>query len=89
MIGIRLKKANLIARKRYKRKIWNVPEPGCLRKNNTVCSCEMCCNPRHCSFTPKKERPTIQERRSPDIEDFAQEMAEDRAELEGYFSERG
>ena len=70
MIGNRLRKANLIAKKRFKRKFWNVPEPGCLRKNNTVCSCEMCRNPRRCSFTPKKERPTIQERRAPTIKSF-------------------
>jgi len=64
MIGSRLRKANLIAKRRFRRKIWNVPEPGCLRKNNTTCSCEMCCNPRRSKWTPKTKKPTIQERRA-------------------------
>ena len=68
--GIRLRKANLIAKKRYKRGIWNVPEFGCLRKNNTVCSCQGCRNERTSILTPKHKRPTVQERRSPNINDF-------------------
>ena len=70
MLGHRIHKANLIAKKRYNRRFWNVPEPGYLRKNNTVCSCNMCCNPRHSSLTPKKERPTIQERRARTIKSY-------------------
>ena len=63
MIGRRLRTANKIAKKRYKRKVWNVPEFGCLRKNNTVCSCQMCCNPRRCGWSSGKERLTVQERK--------------------------
>lgn len=70
MIGNRLKKANLIAKKRSRREFWHSPEPGSLRKNNTVCSCEMCCNPRHCGWSSGKEKLTVQERRSPTVEDF-------------------
>ena len=70
MIGKRLRKANLIAKKRFKRKFWNVNEPGYLRKNNTVCSCEMCKNERRSIFSKKTERSTPQERRAPNINDF-------------------
>ena len=73
MIGNRIKIANRIARKRFKRGIWGTCGVGDFRKNNTVCSCEMCRNPRRCSFTPKKGRPTAQERRSPTIESFDNE----------------
>jgi len=79
MIGIRLKRANLIAKKRYNRKIWSVPELGSLRKNNTVCSCEMCGNSRRCSYTPKNERPTVQERKAATIESFEEDtIAEEK-----------
>ena len=74
MIGKRLKIANVIAKKRHKRSICSAPEFGYMRKNNTVCSCEMCRNPRRCSFTPKREKPTIQERRSPTIASFDSDL---------------
>ncbi len=84
MLGYRIKKAKLKAKKRFK--IWypdydatdpawkNCPEDallGTLRKNSTVCSGECCRNPRRCTFTKVKERPTVQERRAPTIESFA------------------
>ncbi len=70
MIGKKLRKANLIAKRRFRRGFWKVPEPGCLRKNNTVCSCQMCRNERRSILTPKKYKTTAQERRAPDIKDF-------------------
>jgi len=63
MIGHRLRKANLIAKKRYKRGVWGSCEVGSLRKNNTVCSCEMCCNPRRCGWSSGTDKLSIQERR--------------------------
>ena len=65
MIGRRLRKANIIAEKRMNRGIWGVCGVGGLRKNNTVCSCQMCCNPRHCDWNPDKIKLTIQERKAP------------------------
>ena len=72
MIGKRLKKANLIAKRRFNRGIWGTCEEGSLRKNNTVCSCPWCCNPRNSILTKGKERLTIQERKAPTIKDFEQ-----------------
>jgi len=83
MLGHRIRQANLKAKKRFKKwypdydannPAWrNCPEDalfGSLRKTNVMCSCQMCRNPRHSTFTKKKERPTIQERKAPNIEDF-------------------
>jgi len=71
----RLRKANLLAKKRFKR--WysdlNVNQEdarfGKLRKTNTVCSCQMCRNPRHSVFYSEQEKLTRQERRAPQIQD--------------------
>ena len=41
----------------------DVKEVGMLAQHGKLCSCHMCCNPRRSEWTPKKERPTIQERR--------------------------
>lgn len=62
--GQRLSRANHIANKRAKRADgwWAYQHMGEFRKNNTVCSCQMCCNPRHCGWNKIKE--TIQERRA-------------------------
>lgn len=83
MLGHRIKKANLKSKKRFKKwypdydtndPAWrNCPEErlfGSLRKTNVTCSCEMCRNPRRCSFTKIKERPTVQERRAPTVESY-------------------
>ena len=83
MLGKRLEQANLIAKKRLKRQLnqgwFDSIFPikydfdkifGSLRKTGTPCSCEMCRNERHSSWTKKSERPTIQERRAPDVDDF-------------------
>lgn len=70
MIGHRLRKANLIAKKRFKRKIWNVIDIGVLRKNNTSCPCSDCRNERRSVLTPRHRRPTVQERRAANIDDF-------------------
>lgn len=86
MLGHRICKANLKAKQRFK--IWypdydrndpawrNCPKEflfGSLRKTNVKCSCQMCRNPRHSTFTPKHSRPTIQERRAPTVKDFENE----------------
>lgn len=64
MIGKRLRKANLLALKRQKRGVWVGDYPiGALRKNNTVCSCQMCRNPRHSVLTYGNEKLTVQKRR--------------------------
>ena len=83
MLGHRIRQANLKAKKRFKK--WypdydpNKPSWqrcskgnlfGSLRKTNVMCSCQMCRNPRHSTFSKKKERATIQERRAPNIKDF-------------------
>jgi len=71
----RLRKANLLAKKRFKWWYSDLDinqEParfGILRKTNTVCSCQMCRNPRHSVFYSEKEKLTRQERRAPQIED--------------------
>jgi len=47
--GLRRHHRNRIMVKRYKRVEqghWYVKKPGHLAKNNTVCSCSMCGNPR-------------------------------------------
>ena len=71
----RLRKANLLAKKRFQ---WwysdlDINEEyarlGILRKTNTVCSCQMCRNPRHSVFYSAKEKLTRQERRAPQVED--------------------
>jgi len=72
----RLRKANLLAKKRFKR--WysdlDINEEyarlGILRKTNTVCSCQMCRNPRHSVFYSEKEKLTRQERRAPQIQEI-------------------
>ena len=49
MIALRRHQRNRIILKRYekvKMGRWHVKEPGYLAKNNTVCSCWMCGNPR-------------------------------------------
>ncbi len=71
MRGPRMIEATKKAKRRFKRKIWNVPEQGCLRKNNTVCSCQDCRNPRRSVLTPKHLKPTAQERRAPTISSYA------------------
>jgi len=70
MIGHRMRKANLIAKKRFKRDCWNAPEPGSLRKNNTVCSCQDCRNERRSVLTKGSEKSTAQERRYQTVESF-------------------
>ncbi len=83
MLGHRIYKANLKAKKRFKKwypnyntndPSWrNCPEErlfGALRKTNVACSCQMCKNPRHCICTKLKERPTVQERRAPNVESY-------------------
>ena len=82
MLGHRIRKAKQKARKRFKhwypdydpnKPLWvrfdQIAVLGALRKNSTVCSCEMCCNPRRSTFTPKHERPTVQERRAVTIQE--------------------
>ena len=76
MLGHRMIVANQKAKKRFKK--WYPDwDPqfyerhfGSLRKTNVMCSCHMCRNPRHSNFTKKSERPTIQERRAPNVEDY-------------------
>jgi hypothetical protein len=76
MLGHKIHIANLKAIKRFKkwypdwRPEFHERRLGILRKTNVVCSCHMCRNPRHSNFTPKSERPTVQERRAPDVDDF-------------------
>ncbi len=83
MLGHRIRKANLKAKQRFKKwypdydandPIWrNCPEDalfGSLRKNNVICSCQMCRNPRHSIFYNEEKKKTIQERKAPNIEDF-------------------
>jgi len=82
MRGLRLKQANQIAARRFKiwypdfdtnKKHWIDREDvlfGSLRKTNKKCSCEMCRNPRRCTFTKVKERQTVQERRAATVADF-------------------
>ena len=70
MIGERLHKANLLARKRYLRGIWGKTSVGRLRKNNTVCSCQMCRNIRRTSWASGKDKLTIQERRAAQIDEW-------------------
>ena len=81
--GKRLDKANLKAKQRFKTLLPDYDENdpawgripigkaiGQFRKHNGACSCEMCRNPRHCSWTSKKNKQTIQERRAPKIKDW-------------------
>jgi len=83
MLGHRIRKANLKAKKRFKKwypdfdendPVWRLCSKdalmGSLRKTNVICSCQMCRNPRHSTFTKKSERPTVQERRASTIEEF-------------------
>lgn len=82
MLGHRILRANVIAKRRFKHWYSDFDEKdpswlrskqhlmGALRKTNTTCSCEMCRNPRRCSFTKVKERPTAQERRAPTVESY-------------------
>jgi hypothetical protein len=89
MLGKRLEKANLVAEKRFKKRLnwgWfngNFSNKldfdkikGSLRKTGTECSCEMCRNERRCSWTKKSEKPTIQERKAPDVDDFWEDLQE-------------
>ena len=72
MTGDRINIANLKAKARYRK--W-YPEHtgiesarfGSLRKTNVMCSCQMCCNPRHSNFYNEVEKLTIQERKAPEI----------------------
>jgi len=67
MTGNRIHTANLKAKKRLARGIWGVTCIGQLRKNNTVCSCQMCRNPRRTSWASNTDKLTAQERRAPKI----------------------
>lgn len=86
MLGHRIRQADLKAKKRFKKWYpdYNANDPawrnhteeellGALRKTNVSCSCHMCRNPRHSHFCSGKEKPTVQERRAPKIEDFENE----------------
>ncbi len=79
----RLRKAKLLAKKRFK--YWyydyNPEDPvwerfskadvlGSLRKTNVVCSCQDCCNPRHSYHYNNQEKLTIQERKAPQINEI-------------------
>lgn len=83
MLGHRIRKANLKAKQRFKKwypdfdendPAWSLCSKdalmGSLRKTNVMCSGECCKNPRRSTFTKKSERPTVQERRAPTIEEF-------------------
>jgi len=69
----RLRKAKLIAKKRFK--YWYPEmdmkkEParmGDLRKNNVRCSRDCCCNPRHSKYYSGREHLHINERKAPTI----------------------
>jgi len=72
MIGRRLRKANHIAKKRFKRfiRFWDIKKPddhlhriGMYRKGNVFCSCQACRNPRHSIFENNETKLTIQERK--------------------------
>jgi len=71
----RLRKANLLAKKRFRLQYFDLDMNqedarfGALRKTNTACSCQMCRNPRHSIFYNKKNKLTVQERRAPQVED--------------------
>ena len=69
MTGARIHTANLKAKQRLARGIWGKTDIGHLRKNNTVCSCQMCRNPRNSILTPGKEKRTVQERKAPEIQE--------------------
>lgn len=82
VLGHRIEKANLKAKKRFKKWYpdYNENDPtwahtkeemfGMLRKTNVHCSCHACRNPRHSYHYNDKEKLTAQERRAPNIEDF-------------------
>jgi hypothetical protein len=42
-----------------------------LRDNLAVCSCQMCCNPRHSDWLSSEEKLTIQERKAQISFDFS------------------
>lgn len=76
MLGVRLKKANIIARRRYKRflawgQLTNYDKYkhkfGPYRKTNVSCSCSDCGNPRRSWATNNVEKLTKQERRAPNV----------------------
>lgn len=82
--GKRIEVANLKAKQRFKKILseyydendpaWRLLPPGKavgqFRKHNGACSCEMCRNPRRCSWTSKKNKLTVQEKRAPKIDDW-------------------
>lgn len=83
MLGKRLRIANKKAFRRFKTQLPHYDETdpawrklpvgkavGQFRKHNGACSCEMCRNPRRCSWTSKKNKQTVQERRAPKIKDW-------------------
>lgn len=83
MIGKRLQIANQKAKQRFKNILHHYDKDntawgrltigkavGQFRKYNGACSCEMCRNPRRCSWTSKKNKQTIQEQRAPKIKDW-------------------
>lgn len=82
MLGKRLKKAILIAKKRFKNwypdmDIKNEPNRlGSLRKTNVICSCQMCRNPRHSTFYNQKNKMTIQEQKA--FEKFENDLKENQ-----------
>lgn len=72
MIGKRIRTANIIAKRRVK--IWHPDFEtysnklkkkvfGMLRKTNTMCSCQSCCNVRRSNYYNEEEKLTIQERK--------------------------
>lgn len=79
----RLRKAKLLAKKRFKnrypdynpnkaiyRQFSKAMRLGMLRKTNVACSCHMCRNPRHSYFYNKEEKLTVQERKAPKAQDW-------------------
>jgi len=74
----RLRKANLIAKKRflnwYPGMAISPKRLGKLRKNNVVCSCHSCRNPRRSHYFNGQEQLTIQERKAPGIDDWSKEL---------------
>jgi hypothetical protein len=45
----------------------DIKEIGMLAGHGKLCSCDLCCNPRRSEWVPKKERLTMQERRSVEL----------------------
>jgi len=75
MLGNRIYKANLKAKKRYCNwypddNIYHPKRFGSLRKTNVMCSCDMCGNLRRSRWASKKEKLTMQERKAAQIDEW-------------------